>query len=110
VANEEHLAILKSGVEAWNKWREENSKVVPDLSGADLSGANLRQANLTNTNITKANLSNADLEGAELKNADLTDANLQSAGLEGVDLSSLFARIEIRPCTASWPPILLDFH
>lgn len=28
MANPEHLAILKQGVKAWNRWRSEN----PDLS------------------------------------------------------------------------------
>ena len=31
MANKEHLKILKQGVEAWNKWREENPDVKPDL-------------------------------------------------------------------------------
>ena len=28
MANPEHLEILKHGVEQWNKWREEHSRVV----------------------------------------------------------------------------------
>jgi hypothetical protein len=32
--NPEHLAILKQGVEIWNKWREENPDIMPDLSWA----------------------------------------------------------------------------
>lgn len=32
MANEEHLKIIKQGVEVWNRWREENP-----ASGADLS-------------------------------------------------------------------------
>jgi len=37
VANEEQLAILKQGVEVWNKWREDNPDEKIDLSYADLS-------------------------------------------------------------------------
>jgi hypothetical protein len=38
MANEEHLARLKHGVEAWNAWRRENFGMEPpDLSGADFS-------------------------------------------------------------------------
>ena len=37
MANEEHLARLKQGVEAWNAWRYENSTIQPDLSGANLA-------------------------------------------------------------------------
>lgn len=35
MANEEHLAIFRQGVEAWNKWRKENPKIKPDLAYAD---------------------------------------------------------------------------
>ena len=41
MADEKHLAILMQGVEAWNKWRDENLDIPPDLSGADLKVANL---------------------------------------------------------------------
>ncbi|MEO8428454.1 MAG: N-6 DNA methylase, partial [Verrucomicrobiota bacterium] len=39
----EQLKILKSGVEAWNRWRAEN----PYLTHAELSNANLIQAELS---------------------------------------------------------------
>ncbi len=47
MANEEHLAILRQGVRAWDAWREEHPDVKPDLSRADLSGANLSGADLS---------------------------------------------------------------
>jgi hypothetical protein len=37
MANEEHLAVLRQGVDAWNAWRKEHPDVVPDLSEVDLS-------------------------------------------------------------------------
>ena len=36
MANEEHLKILRLGVEAWNAWRGENPEITPDLRGARL--------------------------------------------------------------------------
>ena len=57
MANEEHLKILKQGVEQWNKWRLENAIRPADLSGADLSGANLSGADLSGANLSGANLS-----------------------------------------------------
>ncbi len=36
MANEEHLKIIKQGVEAWNKWRGENPQILPELESADL--------------------------------------------------------------------------
>jgi len=44
MANPEHLAILKQGVGAWNKWREENPNIAPDLSIAVLKEAHLKDA------------------------------------------------------------------
>jgi hypothetical protein len=35
MANDEHVAILKQGVAAWNDWRKKHIR--PDLSEADLS-------------------------------------------------------------------------
>ncbi len=46
MAKPEHLAILKKGVEQWNKWREEHPQVMLDLTEAELSGVDLRGANL----------------------------------------------------------------
>lgn len=80
MANEKHLAILKQGVEAWNKWRQENPGAKPDLSGADLSGAKL----------IEAILSGADLFGAKLFEANLRDAFLIEANLSGADLSMAY--------------------
>ncbi len=39
MANEEHLAILKQGVKAWNAWREEHQETLPDLEHANLDRA-----------------------------------------------------------------------
>jgi hypothetical protein len=93
MANEEHLAILKQGVETWNKWREANQNLVPDLREADLSGKNLIEANLyqailiaaalQKANLEKANLIGADLRDASLSKADIRDANLNEAKLIG---------------------------
>lgn len=38
MANQEHLDLLKKGVEGWNQWREEHPEIEPDLSGANLEG------------------------------------------------------------------------
>ena len=46
MANEEHLKILKQGVEQWNKWRLENA-IRPDLIGANLNSAKLSDADLS---------------------------------------------------------------
>jgi TIR domain/Pentapeptide repeats (8 copies) len=94
MANDEHVAILKQGVEAWNRWRDENPDLYPDLSGADLSrvDANLRGANLFGADLRGANLFGADLRGANLAETDLKSANLQRTALSGADLTLAFLK------------------
>jgi uncharacterized protein YjbI with pentapeptide repeats len=87
MANEEHLAILKQGVGVWNKWRDEHSGVIPDLSEANLRETNLREANLSLANLSLANLSLADLIWADLSLANLSLANLSLANLSLANLS-----------------------
>ena len=47
MANQEHLDILKQGVETWNQWRGEHTDVKSDLSGAILKFAALQGADLS---------------------------------------------------------------
>jgi uncharacterized protein YjbI with pentapeptide repeats len=86
MANKEHLAILRQGVDAWNRWREENPEVKPDLSGAKLNGADLSGANLFEAKLIRADLSEADLSEAKLARANLSKANLSEAKLTGSNL------------------------
>jgi hypothetical protein len=105
MANPEHLAILKQGVEVWNRWRKENPRIIPDLSGrVSLRGANLACINLAKANIRlrswaqvpdlsmvnlqKADPSSADLLGAVLAQADLSSANLRGANLGDTKLQT----------------------
>lgn len=96
MANPEHLAILKQGVEVWNKWSHEYG-IIPDLSGidlsntdlsyADLSYADLENTNLSGANLTGADLSEANLQGANIINTDFTGANLSGANLAGTPIN-----------------------
>lgn len=102
-------AIAKHDITIWNKWRQENPDIRPDLSGidlrradlkkaalqgailkdanlrgtdlscADLSGADFHKANLVLTHLAAANLTEADFSGANLCDADLSEANLCEA-------------------------------
>lgn len=102
MANEEQVRVLREGVEAWKRWREEHPDVRPDLSeaylaGADLrgvglwqanlGGACLREASLRGANLSGANFWHADLSGADLSGARLYEAKLSWANLSGADLS-----------------------
>jgi uncharacterized protein YjbI with pentapeptide repeats len=106
MANEEHVALLKKGVKVWNKWRQANPKITPDLSesvlatlfliefdvdkghviGINLQEANLSRANLTLADLTSANLSRANLNSANLQRADITLANLTLVDLSDSEL------------------------
>jgi uncharacterized protein YjbI with pentapeptide repeats len=103
MADEEHLRILKQGVEVWNEWRIMNPDIRPDLSeanlsqrgfhgadlhGADLGGAYLNSAHLRQADFSGANLSRACLYGADLRKADLFWADLSRADLYGANLNS----------------------
>lgn len=93
MANEEHLKILRQGVEAWNRWRKENPGILPELGDTNLNDADLRNASFSNANLSNANLSGANLSGANLRNANLrlaqfSNANLSGANLSGADLLS----------------------
>ncbi len=108
MANPEHIEILKQGVEAWNKWREKNPEIKPDLSGIvikevlaeqkyssfSLKGDNkialgviLEEINFSHTNLEWANLIEANLERANLIEANLENANLERANLREADLT-----------------------
>ena len=107
MANDEHVALLKQGVAAWNAWRDKDRNIHPDLSLADLNGAELngadlsfanlkwsglREANLSKANLSWADLTDADLSGADLRRAVALVAYLGGANLSGADLAG--ARLE----------------
>ena len=85
MANEEHLAILKKGVDAWNRWRREHRGILPNLMAANLRDKDLRRA---------------DLVGANLNGTDLRGANLGSADLLGADLSEATRRLKRWPSSS----------
>jgi TIR domain/Pentapeptide repeats (8 copies) len=92
MANDDHVAMLKKGVDAWNKWRNQQPpSFVADLREANLSGANLSEAHLLGAHLNGANLSGANLSetnllGAHLNAANLSEAKLIVANLRGANL------------------------
>ena len=104
MANEEHLAKLKEGVEAWNHWRRDHPEITKlDLSSIDFSFVNLRLANLHEADLDGANLRNTDLNGANLSRADLHRANLSGADLSGAHLNRAnLSNADLRDTDLSW--------
>lgn len=101
-SNKEHLAILRQGVRIWNKWRQRNPELKPDLSSARLQGANLRGADFSDMSLIGTDLSKADLslsdfdgtslnmvgfDGANLRGAQITVATIVNSSFRGADLT-----------------------
>jgi uncharacterized protein YjbI with pentapeptide repeats len=91
MADKTQLAMLKSGVGAWNAWRTAHADARPELAdahlyGLDLIGANLAAADLRKADLRGTNLSDAILIGAHLEGADCFRAVLDGADLSGANL------------------------
>ena len=87
MANDEHVALLKQGVAAWNAWRDANPEVRPDLSRVNLSRANLFGAVLVNT----------DLRGADLTGCRIYGVSAWGLKLEGAKQQNLIITPEKGP-------------
>src|SRR5436190_492905 len=91
MANEEHVAVLKQGVDAWNAWRRQHPAIRPSLRSA-----NLRSANLSRVDLSEADLTGADLTGADLRNASLRRASTGRTSFGGIDLSRTIGLESVR--------------
>jgi hypothetical protein len=99
MANDDHIAVLKKGVAAWNAWRRESPDIRPDLTNANLSGEDLREANFRDVNLREAVLRNANLSGADLRGTAFIDTDLsgKKTDLRGADLRGAhFKRANLR--------------
>lgn len=76
MANQEHLALLQQGVEAWNNWKREHPQIKPDLDHAQLENIDLSNSNLISASFRGAHLSHVSLVRAHLMGADFSDATL----------------------------------
>jgi len=88
MANEEQLAILSRGVEAWNQWRQENPEALIDFKRANLRNRQLENANLVEADLTEAEFSFANLKNSNLAFANMDHAVVSFANLEGANLSA----------------------
>src|SRR5215472_4904507 len=97
MANQQHLDLLRQGVETWNRWRKEHRDMKPDLSGADfsniilndvrLSFADLHGTHFRSSNLSRAYFVSSDLSYADFSHALLRDGKLDSANLVGTNFS-----------------------
>jgi hypothetical protein len=87
MAVQRHLNKLNEGVTAWNKWREQNPEILPDLGNATLRGKTLSGIDFRRTNLDNADLSNTNLCSAFLNWASLCRTNLSGTKLRNASLS-----------------------
>ena len=105
MANQEQLQILRSGKDAWNRWRDENPGVPVDLSDIELSpevlgattlttdnrldlcGLNLRDASLERIQASNLDLSRADLSYARMSYGAFSNTSFDHAVFDGADLT-----------------------
>src|SRR5689334_10355719 len=108
MANQQHLDLLKQGVEIWNHWRKEHPDIRPDLRESKLICMGLREGDHRNAKIWRRDPSRillteafgeqldeavvhgANLRGGNLSGADLSGADLSGADLSGADLSESY--------------------
>jgi uncharacterized protein YjbI with pentapeptide repeats len=91
--SQQQIDLLNMGVSCWNRWRQSDSHIRPDLSTADIVSKDLRgvdfsDSDLVDVNFTRSNLSGANLSGANLHWADLSEADLSNANLDGAILQN----------------------
>lgn len=92
MANSEHVEILMKGVKVWNKWRDDNPAVRPDLTGVDLEHQDFDEINFEGADLTNANLFIGSFKRANFQNAKLANVawglnNLSHANFASVQLS-----------------------
>jgi uncharacterized protein YjbI with pentapeptide repeats len=87
MASDTHLAVLKQGASAWNKWRTAHAAVRPDFSSASLRGLDLAKLDLSGADLRESDLRGTILSGTVLIAADLSGANFFKSVLDGADLS-----------------------
>lgn len=100
MANPEHLAKLKEGVEAWNEWRDNNPDIIPDLQDHKFKftfdekpapqGNNFKRIAMLGEQLEQINFCDTNLKGttiiaASFKGAMLTRANLEGAYIAMTD-------------------------
>jgi uncharacterized protein YjbI with pentapeptide repeats len=136
MANQEHLDILKQGVEVWNGWREQHPDIEPDFTGAHLGGfdfsgfisgamlsksnfkdATLGHADFSYATLVKANFRWAHLDHANFDEANLSEANFNHASLNETSFrhanlsSATFYKADLHGAYLSWATLCMaDFR
>lgn len=97
MANEEHLKILNQGAKVWNRWREDNPKMFPNISGANLENLNLEGIKLDSVDISNTLINRCDLSYASFNNVIVFNATFRKTQLIATDFNkSNFSYVNLR--------------
>ncbi|HEX3104063.1 MAG TPA: toll/interleukin-1 receptor domain-containing protein [Terriglobales bacterium] len=86
MADQSQFEILKQGVLVWNTWRQENPRIIPNLTAIEMTHSDLGGINLDSVDLSDAKLNGAHLGGASLINANLSRADLRKTNLDASEL------------------------
>jgi uncharacterized protein YjbI with pentapeptide repeats len=87
MSESKYFKFLKQKAEFWNKWREENPDIKPDLTKYPLRGENLCGVNLSGARLKEVNLKDINLSVADVRRANHTEGNLIGTDFRWADLS-----------------------
>jgi len=87
MANPEHIQLLRQGASIWNRWREENPEVQPDLSKDATSNFEASLLVLSEAVTNEVMPGQAPAMVGELSELDLSRVNLSGANLARANMS-----------------------
>jgi uncharacterized protein YjbI with pentapeptide repeats len=83
----EHVERITHGAEQWNRWRQENPLIKPNLAGAKFYKANFEGLNLSGADFSGAEAAYSSFNGANLEGAIFEKAYLQGASFNHANLA-----------------------
>ncbi len=103
MADNEHIHLIRLGVERWNEWRKANPGVVPDFRNADFTGVNLRGGDFRGADFTRAVVRDVDLSWSNFVEAKMGWVEFGGARLFGADFRKTFlGGADFRNADLSW--------
>jgi len=114
----QHIEVLKTGVQKWNAWRDENPSLWPNLNGVDVAellkpfqdqdgaieGINFDRTHLQGAVFRKTKLHNARFNEAFLRHADFSGAEIYHGQFEGVKAeAATFVGAQLETCDFNSP-------
>jgi len=91
--------IIINGSEEWNKWREENNQIIPNLSNLKIEDTKLPKASLSGMLLKRTTFSNSDLSEASFKEANVNNAEFYDVILEKTNfLDAQVTNCKFRDC------------